>query len=281
MIPMDEAAVACAWNADGSTLAVANDQKTIQLVNVKTHGTLRVLPADETVSDVQFSSDGQKVAAVDTAGTVYLWDTATGNRLLADTRMSVTGEDPNARHPARAAFSPDGKHLAAGGACRTVRVWETASAKMVNELTGHTDMLRALAWSPSGQTILTAAGQVDVGMRVWDAATGQLASTIESYRCLPETSCSAWSPDGRVLITSPFGQGPVQFWDMTMARPTETCEWPGYVTGYLWTPDGQLVLVDAPETGPTAFLGRTYKRASLAAVLSAVAGWSPTSSRLA
>ena len=185
-IPMGEAPSPVRGYADGRTLAVANDQKTIQLVDVRTHSTLRILPADEMVSDMQFSSDGQHMAAVDTAGTVYLWDDGHGEPTVGRHADECGRRRSRMRAIPRGSRSrPTANDWRPGVPVAPCACGRRARRKWPGELTGHTDMIRTLAWSPSGQTILTAAGQADDGMRVWDAATGQLAATIESFRCLP------------------------------------------------------------------------------------------------
>jgi WD40 repeat protein len=72
------------------------------------------------------------------------------------------------------AFSPDGSILASGGASetvnydtpdRTVRLWDIASGEALAILTGHSDGVRSVAFSPHGTSV--ASGSFDATVRLW------------------------------------------------------------------------------------------------------------------
>src|SRR5271166_868951 len=54
------------------------------------------------------------------------------------------------------AFSPDGKELARGGADFLVRRWDVPALREAAPLKGPQGRVRALAWSPDGQTLASA-----------------------------------------------------------------------------------------------------------------------------
>src|SRR5690242_4814125 len=50
-------------------------------------------------------------------------------------------------------FSPDGKAVAVANWDSTVRIWEVASGKPRRALTGHTHIVKVIAFSPDGRTL--------------------------------------------------------------------------------------------------------------------------------
>ena len=53
-------------------------------------------------------------------------------------------------------FSPDGKIVATGGADEVARLWDVTTHQLIAELTGHTDDIQAIAFTPDGNKFVTA-----------------------------------------------------------------------------------------------------------------------------
>ena len=60
--------------------------------------------------------------------------------------------------------------LASGSRDNTVRLWNMAMGRERAMLTGHTDTMHAIAFSPDGAML--ASGSRDNTVRLWDMATG-------------------------------------------------------------------------------------------------------------
>jgi WD40 repeat protein len=113
---------------DGATLAVVTghggardiaEKPKIWLWNVASRRMKLVIPAEDTINSIAFSSDGRKVAASESNGSIRFWDTASGKKVC------TYGESLQSigfgRHDS-IAFSGKGSVLAASGAGK-VYIW--------------------------------------------------------------------------------------------------------------------------------------------------------------
>src|SRR5262249_24815286 len=120
--------------------------------------------------------DGQALAAAKARLAMQLWDLTT-----LEKKACVGDHDCRVQ---AAAFSPDGPLLAHGAALgRTgqhatsadlealVYVWDVASGRLRWAFPGHTDTVRALAFSPDGRTLASASQ--DRTVKLWDVASGR------------------------------------------------------------------------------------------------------------
>jgi WD40 repeat protein len=129
----------------------------------------RILPwptgRAEMVYPSVYSPDGSRILAGGTAGTVAVWDAATGRREGA---FTVAGEAfsiaPN-RDGSRAVVSGTLKE------CLPPGLWETSSGHRLADVTGHTATVYNLASSPDGALVATSS--YDGSVRLFDVQTGE------------------------------------------------------------------------------------------------------------
>ena len=118
-----------------------------------------------TINDIQFSSDGTRLAVASGIG-IWIYDAHTAEQLflLAGHTRNVTS----------VIFSPSGRKLASGGQDGTIRLWDVPTGK---HLKTHTkEGVSRVVFSPDRCTFAT----VEWGgpLRLWDIATGKLCQTF-------------------------------------------------------------------------------------------------------
>ncbi len=153
------------------------------------------------LNSVAFSPDGKRLAAVNAARGLWLWDAATGklDRVFEEARGSFS-----------VAFSPDSTLLATGENLGSVSLFDVATGAKVRTLPGPTTDVRSVAFSPDGRWV---AGTTMRGaVNVWEVATGRLRHSLSGR------SAAAWSvafsPDGRTVATGWAG-GTILLFDAT------------------------------------------------------------------
>jgi len=251
--------------ADGSTA----------LVDLRTKRLVRTLPArdGDFAGGISFSVDGRRLATGGTAGSVTIWDTASGavvdrvryadpvswtaispdGRLLAAQRQGAAAADsfvevrelPSGRplfsRRVRSGagglqFSHDSRVLFALGCCEqgsTVIAWDARSGA---ERASH-------ALAPDSRRLLVGTGEGSV--LTLDAQTGR-----EREPAIDVTSADmaqiAVSPDGRLLATSDWA-GEATLWDLrTHERFGDRfAKIPGWVPQVAFEPNGRLLLTES------------------------------------
>jgi hypothetical protein len=158
---------------------------------------------------------------------VKIWDIASGTLLRTITASSAVDA---------LAFSPRGD-LLAGASNELVALWRVRDGQLVKGLTGHTDYVRAVAFSPEGK--LLASGSNDKTVRLWDVAAGRVVKTFTGHT--NDVRAVAFSPDGRRVASESFDKS-IMLWEVDGTGSIKlTSGRDEYLGSVAFSPDGKYV----------------------------------------
>ncbi|MGH8933004.1 MAG: PQQ-binding-like beta-propeller repeat protein [Egibacteraceae bacterium] len=193
------------FNPDGRTIATGGEDGAVRLWNAATGQPVGppLTGHAYAVPVVAFSPDGKVLASGGEDG-VRLWNTATGQPIGQPVPL-LTGNTLLWQ----IAFSSDSSMIAFSRGL-AVELRDAYTGQPLGQpLTGHTDSVRGVAFSPDGSMI--ASSSDDQTVLLWDIATGQrIGQPLTGHSS--EVWDVAFKPDG-TTIASAGEDGTVRLWD--------------------------------------------------------------------
>ncbi|HEX4414190.1 MAG TPA: protein kinase, partial [Lacipirellulaceae bacterium] len=131
---------------------------------------------DGPVNAVAYAPDGRTFAAGDLTGKVTVRETNSGKQLWQGTA---------GQYVFSLAYSPDGRYLAIGTNRKNIDILDLSKSgaelkdRMVRTLSGHTDGVLTVRFSPDGKQLLS--GSYDNTARLWDVATGAELQALKGH----------------------------------------------------------------------------------------------------
>jgi WD40 repeat protein len=209
----------------------------------------------DTVTAVAISTNLGVIATASADQTVRLW--ALDGHPLA----TLTGHTDAVT---AVAFDPTDYSLASASADHTVRLWRIdlhsgaggATGPTIDRiestgvLTGHTDAVTALGFSPDGATLATAS--IDHTARLWNLATGQVIATLVGHSG-PVTAV-AFSPDGTSVATASADHTARLWYSIPTGHPSAVLTTGAAVSG-AGTPDPVTAVTFGSQDSETLAVG--------------------------
>ena len=224
------------FSSDSRWLVTFSVDKTAQVWEVATGKPISPLLAHEgLISSAQFSPDGRWLITSSWDRMARVWETTTG------ALVSVMKHDENNVQSAQ--FSPDGRLVLtqASWPIKTIRIWDATTGAVLM----HESLVNLAQFSPDGQWVATAS--FDGAIRVWEAATGKLASESMKYGSYAESL--QFSPDGRWLVTISDNNKTARTLEVATGAPVSLpVVHESYVKSIQFSPDGRWVMTVSDKT---------------------------------
>ncbi|KAF8834635.1 WD40 repeat-like protein [Paxillus ammoniavirescens] len=173
------------FSADASRVVSGSLDQTVQVWSVET-GELAFEPikCDGYVWCVRYSPSGDRVASG--AGSVQIWDAATGNGIISIRNSPVTS----------LAWTADGTHVIGGG-YGEVTIWNSQTGEQLRTWKAHDDKWVRLSLSPSGSHLATFSWNDNTAF-VFDVSTGEQIAALKHDK---NARGIAYSPSGKYIAT--------------------------------------------------------------------------------
>lgn len=220
-----------------------------------------------------FTPDGTLFATGDEAGTIHLWQVASGEKIFSweghghkvktikfdakgQTLVSASADKtvkfwnltatkclrtlPIASNFVKATtLSPSLQILATGGQDGTAQLWALRDGKCLATLKGHASWINKIVFSPDGAILATASK--DKTVRLWNVNDGECLAILSEHQ--DEICYLVFSPDGKALVSGSADRT-IKLWqlaDINNVAVTTVLAHDNEVRSLAFTPDGQIL----------------------------------------
>lgn len=243
-----------AWSPDSVRMALPGATGSDSLWIYRTDAltlTPDIIEDDEAMTTLEFRPNNTQIMFGTAEGTIHLWNIVPDpNNTVAEALFLNTHQ----ANITSIALNPDGARFISAGqnALTTVNVdrtyaaiiWDIPTVTQLAVISGHTGLIRDMAWSPDGTQIVTVSD--DGTARWWDANTGAALNNV----ALDEGALTAveYSPNGQFVAVGTSQIGQVVLFDaVTKAEvATYTVNSAG-IAGIDFSPDSALLVIGGSD----------------------------------
>ena len=235
---------ALAVSPDNTFIVCGRDDGSVHVYDVETGEAKLCSLIDHETSwpnCVAISPDGQKIASGSNDGTIRMWCVQTGTPIgepLTNHQKCVIA----------VTFSPDAQWLASGSDDKTVLIWDVASGNsMVSVRMLCEDRVEAVAFLPSGQVRVLAAGDSRGNIYFWNLVDGQLVNQLQMER----SRALAFSPSASRLLASGWGSDneSIYIFDMNTGEQLNSWKADEEISSAAWSPCERYIVLPSFESG--------------------------------
>ncbi|MGD0813603.1 MAG: serine/threonine-protein kinase [Verrucomicrobiota bacterium] len=187
------------------------EQSTLRLWNPLTREVVSQFPLDHPCEGLAFARDGRTLVTSTGLGHITLWRIPGGTKLA-----SYPSEQELGLNPATGFAATSDLGLAAYGT-RTgqIRIMDLHDGKQLWSAVASRLFVTALAFSPDGKTLASAAGFAESDIRLWDVATGIEIGRLKGHKSW--VGSLAFWPDGKALASCSADQT-MRIWDLASRK---------------------------------------------------------------
>jgi WD40 repeat protein len=237
------------WSPQGQRLASSSEDGTLRFWNIETKR-CRIVEVDGgPATSVAWSSDDKLLAYGTSDGTVVLYDA-----------FALEARDPERRHARYArdesiqciTWAPHDLRLAFASNDHNIYFKDCRPGQEYAPLeigTGHASIVRSLAWSPDGMTLVSGTSSGSLGVWERNDIDNQLRHFLPGRTPRPhadEVLDLAWSQRINTLASASL-DGSIQLWNVPERRHLETLQLDEPVFAIDFSPDGTLLVAQTRE----------------------------------
>ena len=176
-----------AYAPDGDMVATGGYLE-VHLLDPEDGSTIRVIEANHSVEDLQFSPDGSLIGAGQGLYGVMLSNVDDGSEHLT----------LHSGYNNVLAFSPDEETIATSNRDGVLWIWDVQTGEELSEFVPpETEFATSVVFAPAGATV--ALGNWDGDIFLWDVESGELVATLENPADHGYADRIAFAPDGEHL----------------------------------------------------------------------------------